>query len=145
MRSELRHWGLVSRDDLFCYRFLATCSADTTVKIWSISQNYEFRQEKALVGHQRWVWDCAFSADSAYLVTGTHCLITFEDTALIIYVIQRPRITPRVSGKWPRARPFDSTTVIIKVRAIDSCFDRRHSPSFLNAAAVCCALHDGAS
>lgn len=21
-------------------------------------------------GHQRWVWDCAFSADSAYLVTG---------------------------------------------------------------------------
>ena len=24
-----------------------------------------------LVGHQRWVWDCAFSADSSYLVTGT--------------------------------------------------------------------------
>ena len=21
------------------------------------------------MGHQRWVWDCAFSADSAYLVT----------------------------------------------------------------------------
>jgi G protein beta subunit-like protein len=51
-------------------RYLATCSADTTVKIWSISSNYEFKLEKVLQGHQRWVWDCAFSADSAYLVTG---------------------------------------------------------------------------
>ncbi|TRM62718.1 WD40-repeat-containing domain protein [Schizophyllum amplum] len=52
-------------------KYLATCSADTTVKIWSISPSYEFRQEKVLVGHQRWVWDCAFSADSAYLVTAS--------------------------------------------------------------------------
>lgn len=52
------------------YRSLATCSADTTVKIWSISPNYEFKQDKVLLGHQRWVWDAAFSADSAYLVTG---------------------------------------------------------------------------
>ncbi|KAF8742695.1 hypothetical protein AX14_002509 [Amanita brunnescens Koide BX004] len=51
-------------------RYLATCSADTTVKIWSISPNFEIRQDKVLIGHQRWVWDCAFSADSAYLVTG---------------------------------------------------------------------------
>lgn len=51
-------------------RYLATCSADTTVKIWSISPGFDFKQEKILIGHQRWVWDCAFSADSAYLVTG---------------------------------------------------------------------------
>jgi G protein beta subunit-like protein len=25
--------------------------------------------ETVLENHQRWVWDCAFSADSAYLVT----------------------------------------------------------------------------
>ncbi|KAI5301932.1 TOR complex subunit lst8 [Ascosphaera atra] len=25
--------------------------------------------EQTLAVHQRWVWDCAFSADSAYLVT----------------------------------------------------------------------------
>ncbi|KAE9406739.1 WD40 repeat-like protein [Gymnopus androsaceus JB14] len=50
---------------------LATCSADTTVTIWSISPNYEFKQERVLIGHQRWVWDCAFSADSAYLVTAS--------------------------------------------------------------------------
>ncbi|MCO5583302.1 hypothetical protein L7F22_037212 [Adiantum nelumboides] len=51
-------------------RHLATCSADTTVKIWSTSR-YEFALEKTLVGHQRWVWDAAFSADSAYLVTAS--------------------------------------------------------------------------
>lgn len=28
-----------------------------------------FELEQELDGHQRWVWDCAFSADSAYLVT----------------------------------------------------------------------------
>lgn len=28
-----------------------------------------FPLEMTLEGHQRWVWDCAFSADSAYLVT----------------------------------------------------------------------------
>ena len=50
-------------------KHLATCSADTTVKIWS-TENDAFRLETKLEGHQRWVWDCAFSADSAYLVTG---------------------------------------------------------------------------
>lgn len=40
------------------------------MKIWSISPTYDFKLEKVLIGHQRWVWDCAFSADSAYLVTG---------------------------------------------------------------------------
>jgi len=28
-----------------------------------------YKCEATLQGHQRWVWDCAFSADSAYLVT----------------------------------------------------------------------------
>lgn len=30
---------------------------------------YPWPLEATLTGHQRWVWDCAFSADSAYLVT----------------------------------------------------------------------------
>ncbi|EKG21902.1 hypothetical protein MPH_00822 [Macrophomina phaseolina MS6] len=67
-------------------RHLATCSADHTARIWSVdtSQPHNvtgaeqlpverepgaFPLETTLHGHQRWVWDCAFSADSAYLVT----------------------------------------------------------------------------
>ncbi|KAL2023796.1 hypothetical protein VTK56DRAFT_1063 [Thermocarpiscus australiensis] len=55
---------------------LATCSADHTAKIWEVNPDVEpdaepkaFPLEATLTGHQRWVWDCAFSADSAYLVT----------------------------------------------------------------------------
>ncbi|KAI9293997.1 WD repeat-containing protein wat1 [Neoconidiobolus thromboides FSU 785] len=49
---------------------LATCSADSTVKLWS-TKNCSFKHEKTLIGHSRWVWDCAFSADSAYVVTAS--------------------------------------------------------------------------
>ncbi|POS73847.1 rapamycin complex subunit LST8 target [Diaporthe helianthi] len=59
---------------------LATCSADHTAKIWEVDVDEAARQDESgslqpfpleatLTGHQRWVWDCAFSADSAYLVT----------------------------------------------------------------------------
>lgn len=75
-------------------RKLATCSADHTARIWTVDLEGVERQdqqrgedgeltrqasaedgsgafplENELDGHQRWVWDCAFSADSAYLVT----------------------------------------------------------------------------
>ncbi|KAI9731705.1 MAG: TOR complex subunit lst8 [Cirrosporium novae-zelandiae] len=67
-------------------RHLASCSADHTARIWTVDQNQPinlsmdgfssatgqtnpFPLEATLQGHQRWVWDCAFSADSAYLVT----------------------------------------------------------------------------
>jgi G protein beta subunit-like protein len=52
------------------FRLLATCSADHTVKIWDTSSQ-RFTLQKTLEGHTRWVWDCSFSADSAYLVTGS--------------------------------------------------------------------------
>ncbi|KAL9122476.1 MAG: hypothetical protein Q9187_000968 [Circinaria calcarea] len=67
-------------------RHLATCSADHNARIWSVDPNAPhnikgnenlpaerqpgaFPLETSLTAHQRWVWDCAFSADSAYLVT----------------------------------------------------------------------------
>lgn len=65
-------------------KHLATCSADHTAKIWEVkdldkytppasgdgaSKAAPLMLESTLTGHQRWVWDCAFSADSAYLVT----------------------------------------------------------------------------
>lgn len=62
-------------------RKLATCSADHTAKIWKVDRDPEptkpgeeprpFELEADLASHQRWVWDCAFSADSAYLVTAS--------------------------------------------------------------------------
>ena len=54
-------------------RHLATCSADATIKLWSTSE-FDYVLERTLTGHQRWVWDAAFSADSAYLVTGVSWL-----------------------------------------------------------------------
>lgn len=84
---------------------MATCSADTTIKIWTpilptsssssspaldstptppsqdsvtyaatrggIADGTGYQLDKVLQGHQRWVWDMAYSADSAYLVSGT--------------------------------------------------------------------------
>jgi len=50
-------------------RYLATASADKTVKIWNVEKGFVL--DKTLVGHQKWVWDCGFSADSAYLVTAS--------------------------------------------------------------------------
>ena len=50
--------------------FLATTSADTTVNIW---QTADFSLSKTLKEtSQRWVWDCAFSEDSQYLITGNN-------------------------------------------------------------------------
>ena len=58
---------------------LATCSADSTVKLWTLDQkqtpssslhdDVKFVHRRTLAGHQRWVWDCAWSADAAYLVS----------------------------------------------------------------------------
>jgi G protein beta subunit-like protein len=79
-------------------RILATCSADKTVKLWN-TKDYKLLKTLQVgvasglciplshdrlipfasislslscsQGHGRWVWDCVFSTDSAYLVTGT--------------------------------------------------------------------------
>ena len=63
---------------------LATTSADQSVKLWSTS---DFSLVKELTDpKQRWVWDCAFSGDSQYLITGEFA---------IIYGI----MSPNISGK----------------------------------------------
>lgn len=50
-------------------KYLATTSADRTVKIWSADNG--FKLDKTLAAHGSWVYDAAFSADSAYLVTAS--------------------------------------------------------------------------
>ncbi|KAK1265211.1 Guanine nucleotide-binding protein subunit beta [Acorus gramineus] len=47
-------------------RYLVTASSDHTVKVWNVDG---FTLEKTLTGHKRWVWDCAFSVDGAFLHT----------------------------------------------------------------------------
>jgi hypothetical protein len=83
------------------------------VKIWSISPNYEFKPEKVLQGHQRWVWDCAFSADSAYLVTGESSL---EYYGALLMRHKHLLTIPRVYGRWLPGKRFDNTMAITKVR-----------------------------
>ena len=50
------------------FSLLATTSADQSIKIWQTS---DFTLKSTLKeSEQRWVWDCAFSEDSQYLVAG---------------------------------------------------------------------------
>jgi WD40 repeat protein len=42
----------------------------------NVGSPFDFKLLKTLQGHQRWVWDCCFSADSAYLLSASsdnHC------------------------------------------------------------------------
>lgn len=45
-------------------------AAAATTTSASTTKTPQFVLDKTISGHQRWVWDCSFSADSAYLVTG---------------------------------------------------------------------------
>ena len=63
-------------------KLLATASADTTVKIWSTEDDL-FSLVMTLEGHQRWVWDCAFSADSAYVVSGNQTITPLSSYVLL--------------------------------------------------------------
>nr|CAB3504847.1 unnamed protein product [Digitaria exilis] len=64
-------------------RYLATASSDSTVKIWNVD-GFKFVKFVKLCKwdpqilwhlnfscHQRWVWDCVFSVDGAYLITAS--------------------------------------------------------------------------
>lgn len=39
-----------------------------TARIWDVNDDFELKH--TLEGHTAWVWDCAFSGDSALLLTG---------------------------------------------------------------------------
>ncbi|KAG6412677.1 hypothetical protein SASPL_125361 [Salvia splendens] len=93
---------------------VATASSDGTVKIWNVDG---FTLEKTLVGHQRWVWDCVFSVDGAFLITATF----FEHLENLIAAS-----SDSTARLWSM-----STGEEIKVY-------KGHQK-----ATVCCALHDG--
>ena len=52
-------------------RLLATTSADQTASIWRTT-DFSLCQKLKYSGGQRWVWDCAFTNDSKYLITGEY-------------------------------------------------------------------------
>ena len=72
---------LIMMDRILCHSFsfslLATCSADTTTRLWWTGPNgvaghkspEPYSLLRTLKGHTKWVWDCAFTVDSKYLVT----------------------------------------------------------------------------
>ena len=60
---------------------LATCSADSEIRLWERKnlvdedgniQNdgmVDFELKSRFIGHKKWVWDCAFTLDSNYLLS----------------------------------------------------------------------------
>ncbi|KAH0865867.1 hypothetical protein HID58_083078 [Brassica napus] len=63
-------WNIVRGSQVFfsLNSYLATASSDKTVKIWNVDS---FTLDKVLTGHQRWVWDCAFSVDAKFILTAS--------------------------------------------------------------------------
>jgi G protein beta subunit-like protein len=80
---------------------LATTSADGTAKIWRTSDfacQYELKHDRL----QNWVWDCAFTSDSLFLVTGLYLTFLFY---CCFFMIQFSSMlgregTSMVNGKW---------------------------------------------
>jgi len=51
---------------------MASCSADKKIKLFKTSlegDKFDVIEHATLKGHLRWVWDCQFSCDSAYLIS----------------------------------------------------------------------------
>lgn len=55
---------------------LATTSADGTCKIWSTADFTE-RNTLRKGTNKKWVWDCAFSSDSQYVITGEYLVCVY--------------------------------------------------------------------
>jgi G protein beta subunit-like protein len=57
-------------------KYLATCSSDHSAKLFKYTDT-GFETYIILHGHSKWVWDCVFSCDSEYLVTGINIISVF--------------------------------------------------------------------
>ncbi|KAG7111531.1 Target of rapamycin complex subunit LST8 like protein [Verticillium longisporum] len=105
---------------------LATCSADHTAKIWEVKDiepvpdeegPKPYPLEATLNGHQRWVWDCAFSADSAYLDIRLRMRGVYMAWACIVL---RPGLPETLSADWHEAivtvgpSPYATPSIVAK-------------------------------
>ena len=60
-------------------KFLATCGADKTAKLWKIDEKAPekgFQIHKELYGHNAWVWDGVFTCDDGLFITVSTDLYT---------------------------------------------------------------------
>jgi len=73
-------------------KYLATCSADKTIKIWELDEEKGFSLYKTLYGHSKWVWDCAFSCDSKLLLTGS------TDCCAKIWIVETGEVVRNFAG-----------------------------------------------
>jgi G protein beta subunit-like protein len=63
-------YSALSRSIICLLSLLATCSADTEIRIWEkVKDKKDFALKSRFVGHKKWVWDCEFSLDSKYLIS----------------------------------------------------------------------------
>ncbi|KFQ98143.1 Target of rapamycin complex subunit lst8, partial [Opisthocomus hoazin] len=94
------HPGLVLRAlGKFCSHelLLATCSADQTCKIWRTS-NFSLMTELSIKSNnpgetsRGWMWDCAFSGDSQYIVTAS------SDNLARLWCVETGEIKREYSG-----------------------------------------------
>nr|XP_009942561.1 PREDICTED: target of rapamycin complex subunit LST8 [Opisthocomus hoazin] len=76
---------------------LATCSADQTCKIWRTS-NFSLMTELSIKSNnpgetsRGWMWDCAFSGDSQYIVTAS------SDNLARLWCVETGEIKREYSG-----------------------------------------------
>uniref|UniRef100_A0A4W3HNV4 Target of rapamycin complex subunit lst8 n=1 Tax=Callorhinchus milii TaxID=7868 RepID=A0A4W3HNV4_CALMI len=78
-------------------KLLATCSADQTCKIWRTS-NFSLMTELSIKSNnpgetsRGWMWDCAFSGDSQYIVTAS------SDNLARLWCVETGEIKREYSG-----------------------------------------------
>jgi len=77
-------------------RQLVTCSSDQSARIFDITRhgNETFMPKltKTLAQHNKWVWDCVFSADSSYLVTAS------SDHTARLFSLQKGEVVRQYTG-----------------------------------------------
>ncbi len=79
---------------------LASCSLDTTIRLWSVK---DFEQApRILAGHQRRVWSVSFSPDGSTLVSGS------EDLSLKLWNVQTGECLETLEGHshWIKSVAF---------------------------------------
>ena len=76
-------------------RFLCTTSSDMTAKLWDADRDFDLAH--TLTGHTAWVWGCAFSGDSNYVITGMYRQPTVASWHHLTLRQSRPT-TPGPSG-----------------------------------------------